>query len=405
MSGSAHSRDDMKKVLDGIRVLDFSRYKAGPYGAMLLGDMGAEVIRVERPGGEDDRTLGPYTSDGQNLYLLFTCRNKKGITLNLEKERGRELLKELVARSDVVIENFGPAANKKLCLDYESLKQVRSDIIAVAVSAYGQYGPYAYRFGFDALAQAMSGIMWLTGFPGGPPVKAGVNVTDFSAGTYAALGTVMALYNRDRTGKGQLVDISLLDTAVSFLESTIAEYEVLGEIRPQVGNANVFVSPYDAYKAKDGYFYVGVGSSAIWKRFLKVTGGKELANDPRFRTHRDRAENRQFFTDWLSNWAADKTVDEIVNQFSEAGVPCAPVNKIPDVAADSHIRAREMIVEFDHPGIGKVPLIGVPVKLSETPGEIRTPAPAIGEHNEEIYCGLLNRSSEELNQLRQDGVV
>ena len=395
----------MESVLHGIRILDFSRFKAGPYAAMLLGDMGADVIKVERPGGEEDRLLGPYTSDGESMYLLFTSRNKRAITLDLKKERGQEILRELVIRSDVVIENFGLGINKNLGLDYESLKQVKPDIITVAVSAYGQYGPYAHRPGFDAMAQAMSGIMWLTGFPGGLPIKAGVNTADFCAGVYAALGVMMALYNREKTGKGQLVDISLLDTAVSFLESTMAEYEVLGEVRPQVGNANVFLSPYDAYKAKDGYFFVGVGSDAIWKRFLKVTGWEGLANDPRFQTHRDRVKNRQFFSDRINEWAADKAVDEIVNQFNEASVPCAPVNEIPDVAADPHIRAREMIVEFDHPGIGKVPLIGVPVKLSETPGEIRTPAPAIGEHNEEIYCGLLNRSSEELNQLRQDGVV
>lgn len=394
-----------EKVLRGVRVLDFSRYKAGPYAAMLLADMGADVIRVERPGGEDDRSLGPYTSDGESLYLLFTCRNKKGITLNLTDEKGSELLKELVIRSDVVLENFGPDVNKKLGLDYESLKQIKPDIIAVAVSAYGQYGPYACRSGVDSIAQAMSGMMWLTGFPDGPPTRAGLNVVDFSTGIYAALGTVLALYNRNKTGNGQLVDTSLLDTALSFMESAIAEYEVLGEVRPQVGNANVFVAPYDAYKAKDGYVYLGVASLATWRKFLKVMGREELANDPRFRTHRDRAKNYRFFTDWLGNWIADKTVDEVVSQFNEVGVPCAPVNTIPEVAADPHIRAREMIVEFDHLGIGKVPLMGIPIKFSETPGEIMTGAPAVGEHNEEIYCGLLGLSLQELHQREQEGVI
>ncbi len=395
----------MEKVLHGIRVLDFSRYKSGPHAAMLLADMGADVIRVERPGGEDDRSLGPYTSDGQRMYLFFTGRNKRGITLHLEKERGREILKELVIRSDVVIENFGPGVNKKLGLDYESLKQIKPDIIAVAVSAYGQYGPYAYRSGFDCVAQAMSGIMWLTGFPGGPPTKAGVNIADFSAGIYAALGAVLALYNRDKTGKGQLVDVSLLDAAVSFMESVFAEYEVLKEVRPQLGNANIFCSPYDAYKAKDGYVYVGVASHSVWIKFLEVMGREELADDPRFRTHRDRSKNRQFFTDWLSNWVASKTADEVVSRFNEVGVPCARVNTIPEVVADSHIRAREMIVEFDHPGVGKVPIVGIPIKLSETPGEIKASAPAIGEHNEEVYCDLLGLSLQELRRFKQEGVI
>ena len=395
----------MKRVLHGIRVLDFGRYRAGPYAAMLLADMGADVIRVERPGGEDDRFLGPYTSDEQPMYTFFTCRNKKGITLNLSKETGREILKKLVLQSDVVIESSGAGVNTKLGLDYESLKHIKSDIIVVAMSSYGQYGPYAHRLGVDGIAQAMSGIMWLNGFPDGPPIRSGVNIVDFGAGIYAALGTVLALYNRDRTGEGQLVDVSLLDTALSFTESAVAEYEIRKEIRPRVGNANVFVGPYDTYKAKDGYVCLAVVSEYSWKKFLSVVEREDLADDPRFKTNRDRVKNIKFFTDWLSSWMVNKTVDEIVNQFNEAGVPCARVNTIPEVAADPHIRDREMIVEFDHPEIGKVPLIGNPIKLSKTPVEIRTSAPALGEHNEEIYRDLLGLSQQELHKFKQEGVI
>ena len=395
----------MKNILHGIRILDFARYRAGPYAAMLLADMGADVIRVERPGGEDDRLLGPYTADGQSMYTLFTCRNKKGITLNLTSEKGKKMLKELVNRSDVVIESSGAGVNEKLGLDYESLKQMKPDIIVVAMSAYGQYGPYAHRLGVDSIAQAMSGIMWLTGFPDGPPIRAGVNIVDFSAGIYAALGTVLALYNRDKTGEGQLVDVSLLDTGLSFTESTIAEYKVLKEIRPQVGNANIFIAPYDTYKAKDGYVCLAVISQYSWRKFLKVMDREELADDPRFQTYQTRVKNSHFFTEWLSDWMADKSADEVVSQFNEAGVPCARVNTIPEVAADTHIREREMIVEFDHPEIGKVPLIGNPIKLSKTPAEIRTSAPALGEHNEEIYCGLLGLNQQELHQLKQEGTI
>ena len=397
----------MEEVLQGIRVLDFSRYKAGPTCGQILGDMGAEVIRVERPGGESDRQLGPFAPGGQSLYLTITCRNKKGITLDLQKQRGKEILKELVKRSDVVIENFGPDVNKKLGVDYESLKKIKPDIIVVAVSTYGQYGPYASRFGFDPVAQAMSGLMWVTGFPQGLPVREGVSFIDTTTGAYGALGTLFALYHRQKTGEGQLVDVSLLDSAVSFMESIPAEYEVSNGIRPQLGNAHYYVAPYDAYKAKDGYFFLGVVGDSLWRRFLKLMGREELASDPRFQTDYERArpENRQFFTDWLNEWAAEKTLDEVVNQFNAAGVPCGPVNTIPEVVADPHIRARQMLVEVEHPGVGKIPLLGIPIKLSKTPGRIKTIAPKVGEHNEEVYCGLLGYTYQELTQLEEKGVI
>ncbi len=397
----------MKEILQGIRVLDCSRYKAGPTCGQILGDMGAEVIRVEKPGGEEDRRLGPFTPDGQSLYLMFTCRNKKAVTLNLQKQEGKKILEKLVKQSDVVIENFGPSTNKKLELDHESLKKIKSDIITVAVSAYGQYGPYAKQGGFDAIAQAMSGMMSLTGFPQGLPVREGVSIVDTVTGFYGAMGTLFALYHREKTGEGQLVDVSLLDTAASFMESAIAEYEVADEPRPQVGNAHAFVAPYDAYKAKDGYFFLGVVGNYVWERFLQVMDRVELAGELRFQTDYDRArpENRQFFADWLNQWAEQRTVAEVVKRFNEAGVPCGPVNTIPEVAADPHIRVREMLVEVEHPGIGKVPLIGIPIKFSKTPGKIKSAAPLLGEHNEEVYTGLLGYASQELVRLKEGGVI
>jgi len=270
----------MQEVLRGIRVLDFSRYRAGPTCAQILADMGADVIRVERPTGEYDRQLGPFAPGGQGFYLMITCRNKKAITLNLQKQKGKKILSELVRQSDVVIENFGTDVNKRLGLDYESLKKIKPDIIAVAVSAFGQYGPYSSRLGFDGVAQAMSGLMWTTGFPQDLPVKSGVSFVDTATGVYGALGTLFALYHREKTGEGQLVDVCLLDTAVSFMESIVAEYEVANEIRPQVGNSHVFTGPYDAYKAKDGYFYVATTGDATWRRFLKMMDREELASDP-----------------------------------------------------------------------------------------------------------------------------
>lgn len=397
----------MGELLHGIRVLDFSRYKAGPTCGQMLGDMGAEVIRIERPGGEDDRQLSPFAAGEQSSYLMFTARNKKGITLNLRKQKGKELLEELVKRSDVVIENFGPDVNKRLGLDYESLKKIKSDIIVMSLSAFGQYGPYASRIGFDAIAQAVSGLMWISGFPQGLPMKPGINFIDTASGVYGALGVLYALYHRERTGEGQSVDVSLLDSAVSFMESVPAEYEVANEIRPQVGNAHTYSGPYDAYKAKDGYFFLGVVGNTIWKRLIKMMGREELASDPRFKSDYDRArpESRQFFTDWFNGWAAEQAVDEVVKQFNEAGIPCARINTVPQATADPHIRAREMLVEVEHPEVGKVPLIGIPIKLSKTPGRIKNTAPMLGEHNEEIYCGWLGHTHQELTQLREEGII
>jgi CoA:oxalate CoA-transferase len=247
--------------------------------------------------------------------------------------------------------------------------------------------------------------MWLTGFPDeGRPVRLGVSFVDTATSVYGAFGAVLALYHRQKTGKGQLVDMSLLDTAMSFMESVFGEYKTAKYIRPQVGNANVLGSPYDAFKAKDGWVFIAAPVQSQWETLCKVAGREELADDPRFRTvyERVKPESRQFFAKWLGEWVADKTVDELVSQLSEASIPIERVNTVPEALSNPQIQARGMIVELDHPNIGKVPLIGIPIKLSETPREIKTPAPAIGEHNEEIYEGFLGLSSEQLSQLREE---
>ena len=398
----------MDKVLDGIRVIDFSQFKAGPTCAQILADMGAEVIRVERPGGNFDRDLPPYAPGGKSFYLSFTCRNKKGITLDLGKQKGKEIFRKLVKRSDVVVESFGPVVNTKLGVDYQSLKEIKHDIIVVAVSAFGQDGPYAKRLGFDSIAQAMSGLMWVTGFPEeNKPVRLGVSFTDIATGVYGALGTLLALRYRDKTGKGQLVDMSLLDTAVSFTESIWGEFKIAKQIRPQVGNANVLAAPYDAFKAKDGWVCIGTATPRQWESLCRITGKEDLSDDHRFQTIKDRCqpESIRFFTKWLSEWVGNKTVNEVVEQFNKEGIPCGPVNTVPQAFLDPQIRAREMIVELDNPEIGTIPLVGIPVKLSETPGEIRTLAPAIGEHNEETYSNLLGLTAEQIISLKAEGVI
>ncbi|MFH1031783.1 MAG: CoA transferase, partial [Chloroflexota bacterium] len=243
--------------------------------------------------------------------------------------------------------------------------------------------------------------------PENPPTRLGVSGMDSTTGIFAALGTMLALYHRDKTGEGQLVDACLIDSAVFFMETYIAEYKMTKHFRPRMGNAHPYTAPSDSFKAKDGYFYVQTAGSSIWKRLVKFMGKEELLTDPGFRNDFERAKprGRQFFTDWFNNWAADKTLDEVVNLLNNAGVPCAPINSIPQVAADPHIQAREMLPEVEHPGIGKIPLIGIPIKMSRTPGKIKTTYPAIGQHNEEIYCGRLGFTSQQLAKLKEDGVI
>lgn len=397
------SRGSLKKA----RVLDFSSFKAGPVCGQILADMGAEVIRVERPGGGFDRDLAPYAVNGKSLYVAYTCRNKKGITLNLQSGEGRGIMCDLVAKADIIIENYGPDVNRKFGLDYASLQKIRPDIIAVAFSAYGQNGPDANRPGFDGIIQGVSGIMWVTGFPEGKPVRAGVSFIDTASGISGALGAVLALLHRNDTGEGQLVDISLLDVGLMFTESIFGEYEVGGYIRPQVGNANVLAAPYDAFCAKDGWISIGTATPGQWQALCRTIGDAGMADDPDLRTVKDRVrpESREKLTKWLSPWVAQRTVGEAMEQLIVAGVPCGPVNKLPEVMSDPQVKARNMIVELEHPGLGPVPLPGVAIKLSRTQGEIKTPAPAPGEHNEEVYGRLLGLKPGDLARLKRAGVI
>ena len=397
----------MQKVLEGVKVLDFSRYVAGAYCGTLLADMGAEVIRVERPGGEVDRELGPFAPNGENIvYGMLLARNKKDITLNTRSEKGREILKELVKRVDIVVENYGVEGKKIMGLDYELLSEVNPAIILVSISGFGSSGPYAKKLCFDAVAQGMSGAMCYTGFPENPPTRAAVAYVDYSSGIYGALGAMFALYYREKTGKGQMVDVALADAAVCFVAGmgVAAEYKLLNYIRPQIGNTS-FYNYNNTYKAKDGWLFIYTLGNAIWQRFLKVIGREDLAQDPRFKDDMTRWQNRDALDPIVSEWVSQYTVKEVSDLLEKARVPCGQVKDIAAVINDPQVQAREMIVDVDFPGVGPVPLNGVVTKLSKTPGSIEKRAPLIGEHNQEIYCDLLNFSQEEILQLKQEGII
>lgn len=394
----------MTKILEGIRVLDFGRFVACPFCGLLLAGMGAEVIRVERPGGEPDRLMGLKAPNDESFFILTTARNKKAITLDVHSPKGKEILESLVKRSDVVIDNFSPDAKKEMGLEYASLREINPRIIVASVSGFGQYGPYTQRRCFDPVAQAMSGSMSVTGFPGGPPIRASAPYVDIAAGLYAAFGIVLCLYYRDKTGLGQEVDVSLLDTAVSFVGHYYSEHLVMGEPQEQVGNHSRYCAA-NLYQAKDGWVFLSLLTNGIWRRFLRATGMQQLENEPRLKDDMSRYRNPEILDPLVAQWVAERTVNEVVELLDREGVPCGPVKTIAEAAEDPHIWAREMLVEVEHPGFGKFPLPGLAVKLSQTPGDVNTAAPKVGAHNEEVYRELLGYTKDQLEQLRVEQII
>lgn len=395
----------MSKVLEGIRVIDLSTFHGTPFCCQILADFGAEVIRVEPPAGAVDRELGPFASNGENLLVAMYNRNKKGITLNLQSEKGKHLLRELVDHSDVFVTNLTPRAVKNLGIDYESLRKINPGLVYASITAYGQHGPYAERPGFDCVIQAVTGHMVITGFKDCAPTKAGAAFTDYGSGLYCVVGILLALRHRDKTGLGQEIDISMLDAGVSFMETVFAQYKVLNEVQPQMGNARPFSAPTNAYKCKDGYVYFAITFNKMWERFTRLIGREDLTSDPRFASSELRRRNREYLDGSAQDWLADKTRHEAVKLLVEAGIPAGPVNTITEAIEDPQIRARDMIVDLEHPGIGKVPVSGIVIKLSKSPGSIETPAPSIGQHNEEIYCGLLGYDKGKLPKLKEEGII
>lgn len=344
------------KVLQDIRVLDFGRFIAAPYCGMVLADMGANVIRVDRPGGEEDRSYGLQAPNGENLSYPSYARNKKGITLNLLKEGGREVLHDLVRQSDVVLHNFSPGAAKAMGLTYEELAAIRPDIIYTGISCYGSEGPYAKRVGFDPIAQSLSGAASFAGFEHDPPMRSQLPWVDYSTGLCAAIGTLLALRHRDKTGEGQAVDLALLQTAVSFTAPMIAEATVLGRERPKIGNRTAYVGPSDMFQCKDGYVYASVILDGMWKRLMKIVGGEEFLDDPDYDTDLKRFENRERPDAKVAQWMKDHTVAEVLATMEKARIPCERALQTSEVADDPHVRERSLLeyVDLEHPGLENV---------------------------------------------------
>jgi len=375
---------------------------------MVLGDMGAEVIRIEEPGGAPDRSWGLLGPDGETLSYKIVGRNRKGITLRLNTPEGKEIFGELVKRSDIVLHNFTPGTTLATEMSYDRLKKANPSIIVAGISGFGQNGPDAKLVCFDHVAQARSGGMVLTGFPGDPPLKTTITYNDISSGLSAAVGILLALYHREKTGLGQSIDVSLFDMAFFSTQcmGALLLYEVYGEIRKQVGNLG-FHSYLGCFRAKDGRWVIILGATnVIWRRLTRAIGREDMANDPRFGVNdMVRFDNAKLIDPVIEEWVSQRKAEEVVEVLQGARVPCSIVNTVDELPDDPQVKAREMILYAEYPGLGKIPLPGIPIKLSLTPGSLSALAPKIGQHNEEVYGGLLGYSRRKLSKLSRNGMI
>jgi crotonobetainyl-CoA:carnitine CoA-transferase CaiB-like acyl-CoA transferase len=394
----------MTKVLQGVRVLDFGRYIAGPYCGTLLGDMGAEVIRVEKVDGSEDRFLSPISDAGDGALFMQLARNKLGMTLNPMKPEGQEIVKKLVATADVVIANLPPDTLQRMGLDYDSLKAIKADIILTTVSAFGRGGPYANRVGFDGLGQAMSGAMYLSGTPD-QPTKAYPPFIDFGTASLAAFGTMAALYERQKTGKGQMVEGSLFNTALTMMNGPAIEQSAIKRNRVASLNRSQTSAPADTFKTKDGWVLVQSVGGPLFKRWAELMQEDHWLHDPRFKDDISRGDHGELISERLATWCAERTSKQVLDAMEAARLPAGPVLSPQQVLEDPHIAAKGLFQAVEYPGLEHpAPLMQTPVELSETPGEIRFRAPTLGEHTDQIMQEL-GYSEAEIADLREKRVV
>jgi len=397
---------DMTQPLAGIQVLDLSRVLAGPYCTMMLADLGADVIKVERPGmGDDTRQWGPPWLGGEAAYYLSVNRGKKSVTIDLQKERGREIVRQLASQADVLVENWKAGTPVKWGLDYETLSAENPGLVYCAITGYGQTGPYRNRPGYDFVIQAEGGVMSVTGPPEGPPMKVGVAIVDLTAGMYATIAVLAALHERARSGLGQYIDMALLDAQVAWLANVGSNFLVSGERPARYGNAHPNIVPYEPMPTADGWLAVGVGNDRQWQRLCALAGWDDLMADERFASNPQRVEHRDVLVPMLQDRFQSQTTETWRDALVEAGIPCGPINTIDQVFADPQVLAREMMVELPHPLAGSVQLAGSPFKLSRTPVRLEQHPPLLGQHTDEVLTEHLGYSPDQVGRLRDEGIV
>lgn len=411
------TQEKNKSALGHIRVLDLTRILAGPWCTQNLADLGAEVIKVERPGGGDDtRTWGPpYLRDANGkdtseaAYYLAANRGKRSITVDIATAEGQQIIRELALQSDVVMENYKVGQLKKYGLDYDSLKQVKPDLVYCSITGFGQTGPYAHRAGYDFIIQGMGGFMSLTGerddLPGGGPQKAGVAIADLMTGMYASIAVLAALTHRDRSGEGQHIDLALLDAQVALLANMSSNYLCSGEVPTRYGNAHANIVPYQTFATADGHIIVAAGNDGQYRKFVTAGARADLADDARFSSNPLRVQHRALLVPLLEQMVRQKTKQEWINLLEAAGVPCGPINNLDEVFANPQVIAREMCVELPHPAAGQVSVVGNPIKLSATPVQYQAAPPLLGQHTKQVLQELLHYDAENIARLEGLGII
>ena len=407
----------MTGPLDGIQVLDLTRILAGPFATMRMGDMGATVTKVELPGqGDDTRTFGPPFVEGESAYFLSINRNKKSLTLNLRSDKGKEVLTKLIERSDVIMENFRPGTLDRLGFPYEKIQQINPRIIYCAISGYGHTGPRGTDPSYDLMVQGESGLMDITGSREGPPTKVGISLADVTGGLAAVEGVLLALLHRGKTGRGQKVDISLLDSLISLFTYQTQGYFVTGRSPQRMGNLHPTIAPYESFRTKDSYFNLGVANDGFWRSLVQtaravvkrtdgtLTALLDTLDDEKFSTNASRVEHREEIQSILNELFPTLTTDEWLKMLGEAGIPAGRINAVSDVLESDLAKARDMVPETQHPKVGRMRMVGIPIKLSDSPGEVRLPPPLLGEHTDEVLTEL-GYSREETQKMRDDGVI
>ncbi|MEW8958175.1 MAG: CoA transferase [Moorella sp. (in: firmicutes)] len=393
----------MSGSLNGITVIDLTRVLAGPFCTMILGDLGADVIKIEAPEGDEARNFGPFVK-GESAYFMSINRNKRSMVLNLKDPRGREILKELVRQADVLVENFRPGTTAKLGISYEELYPLNPRLIYASCSGFGQAGPYRGRPAYDIIIQAMGGIMSITGQPGGEPTRVGASIGDITAALFTVIGILAALAERERSGRGQYLDISMLDCQVAILENAIVRYSVAGEVPKPIGNRHPSITPFTTVPTREGYIVIAVGNDNLWRKFCEAVKRPDLIDDPRFKTNPLRTQNWDELYPILCSIFSEYTSGEALAVMEAAGVPCGPLQDVGQVFHDPQIRHREMVLPIEHPVAGSLWMAGTPLKLSRTPGKIARPAPTLGQDTYAILREM-GYSESQLKELEAEGVI
>ncbi|MFO8165678.1 MAG: CoA transferase [Desulfatiglandales bacterium] len=395
----------MTKPLQGIRVLDLGHVLAMPTCTMQLADLGAEVIKIERPGiGDDSRHFGPFLK-GESTYFMSINRNKKSMTLNLKQEKGKDIFRQLVRKADVVTENYRPNTMDKLGLGYEQLKKINPKIIYASICGFGHHSFDQQRPGYDIIAQAVGGIMAITGYPDGPPTRVGSSIGDIFSGSFATIGILAALRYRDITGEGQKVDISMMDSVLSVLENAVVRYTVTGEVPSRIGSRHPSISPFDVFETKDGWVVIGIGNNSLWERFCNIIHKEDLINDSLYKNNDLRSKNYDQLKPIINSWTKERYSREILDLLNKAGVPVGEVNTMDKIVQDPNIQMRKMLIQMNHPTAGKVTIANSPIRLSKSTYEEICPSPILGEHTQEILEKILSLSKKEIKELQDSRIV